>query len=75
MSKLSTQQACHLARRAGFSASNHQLERLGSANSLEEAIEQLFTQSPSLLALPQWHSNAPTGRVEDATLRQQLAAT
>ncbi|WP_293747962.1 DUF1800 domain-containing protein [uncultured Paraglaciecola sp.] len=73
MSKLSTQQASHLARRAGFSANNNQLERLASANSLEEAIEQLLTQSPSLLALPQWHNETPTGRVEDATLRQQLA--
>jgi uncharacterized protein (DUF1800 family) len=70
MSKLSIQQTSHLARRAGFSACDKQLDWLASANSPEEAINLLLSQASSLL--PLWHNKAPSGRVDDQVLSEQL---
>lgn len=72
MPTITVEQACHLARRAGFSASNAQLELLISANSQEAAVDLLLAQSASIIELPIWHNSAPTSRKDDPELKKAL---
>ena len=71
-SQLSLEQVSHLARRAGFAASDSQLAWLESATSAQDAVESLISQPSSLIALPEWHNSAPTGSSNTPELRQQF---
>ncbi|MGS2721097.1 DUF1800 domain-containing protein [Paraglaciecola aestuariivivens] len=72
MSDLSFQQLCHLTRRGGFAASNSQLERLSSATTKQQAVEQLINQPASLIDLPEWHGLKPPQKTQDPELKQQI---
>jgi uncharacterized protein (DUF1800 family) len=62
----------HLARRAGFSASDTQLAWLATANSKQEAVERVLAQASSLLPLPKWHNSPPNSKTNDPLLSQQF---
>jgi hypothetical protein len=71
MSSLTPAQASHLARRAGFSAQNSIVQTLLSTSSLDSAVGALISMPTTLSPLPDWHDNAPFGRSDDESQRQE----
>ena len=71
MTALTLPQACHLARRTGFSALPAQVEALMTFADQQDAIDGLLHQPGSEHSLPDWHDLPPPGRTDDMETRQQ----